>query len=45
MRKKDGSQVKFKNGDCLELNISYGSLENQVLRATRLESILRHRKI
>ncbi len=38
------SLVSFKNGETLELNISYGSLENQVLRATRLESILRHRK-
>lgn len=36
--------INFKNGEKLELEISYGSLENQVLRATRLESILRHRK-
>jgi Genetic competence transcription factor len=35
----------FKNGQNLNVNVSYGSLENQVLRATRLESILRHRKI
>ncbi|MDD3340695.1 MAG: competence protein ComK [Bacilli bacterium] len=39
------SLVTFKNGQSLEIDISFGSLENQVLRATRLESILRHRKI
>lgn len=44
--KKDcNSFVNFKNGNCLELEISYGSLENQILRATRLESILRKRKL
>lgn len=37
--------VNFKNGQVLELNISYGSLENQILRATRLESMLRKRKL
>lgn len=39
------SMVSFKNGKKLELEISYGSLENQILRATRLESILRKRKL
>lgn len=37
--------IHFKNGNYLELEISYGSLENQILRATRLESILRKRKL
>lgn len=37
--------LKFKNGTTIELNMSYGSLENQVMRATRLESVLRKRKI
>ncbi len=37
--------INFKNGEELELEISYGSLENQILRATRLESILRKRKL
>lgn len=45
LKNKGNSLVHFKNGDVLELDISYGSLDNQVLRATRLESILRHRKI
>ena len=45
LRDKGNSLIHFKNGEMLELDISYGSLENQVLRATRLESILRHRKI
>lgn len=38
------SLVVFKNGYLLELSISYGSLDNQVLRATRLESVFRMRK-
>lgn len=45
LRRDGNSLVHFKNGEELELDISYGSLENQVLRATRLESILRHRKV
>ena|SRR5574344_227685 len=38
------SKIKFINGQNLELDISFGSLDNQILRATRLESILRQRK-
>lgn len=38
------SMVTFKTGYLLELDISYGSLDNQILRATRLESVLRARK-
>lgn len=45
LKNHGNSLVSFKNGESLELDISYGSLENQVLRATRLESILRHRKV
>lgn len=36
--------IMFKNEKDLELEISYESLSNQVLRASRLESILRSRK-
>lgn len=36
--------IKFKNNIQLELNISYGIVDNQILRATRLESVLRSRK-
>ena len=39
------SLVNFGNGIDVEFEISYESLENQVLRATRLESILRNRKL
>lgn len=40
------STVIFKNGYKLNLNISYGSLENQILRSTLLDSIVRkHQKI
>lgn len=40
----NNSVITFKNGQLLKLEISYGSLENQILRATRLESILKKRK-
>lgn len=36
-------QVKFDNNIELELNISYESLQNQILRATMLESTLKKR--
>lgn len=39
------SVINFDNGQDLEISISYESLENQIFRATRLESILRSRKI
>jgi len=39
------SKLILSNGQELELSISYSSLENQILRATRLESITRQRKI
>ena len=41
---KDGMIIKFKNGNIITLDISYGILDNQVLRSTRLESALRGRK-
>ena len=37
--------INFENGQDLEIDISYESLENQILRATRLESILRTRNL
>ena len=36
--------VEFQNGLKIPFSVSYGSLENQILRATRLESALRGRK-
>lgn len=38
------TKILFKNGQELDLNVSFGSLENQLLRATRLQSIMRDRK-
>ena len=38
-------EVLFENGDKYVFDISYGSFDNQYLRATKLESILRKRKI
>ncbi|MFI3307000.1 MAG: competence protein ComK [Mycoplasmatota bacterium] len=43
-KNKEFSNILLKNGQVIELNLSIGSLENQILRATRLESILRKRK-
>ncbi|MGI6324877.1 MAG: competence protein ComK [Bacilli bacterium] len=40
----DKSIILFNTGYKLELDISYGSLDNQILRAARLESVLRKRK-
>lgn len=39
-----GSLLKFTNGEEIEINISSLSLENQILRATKLGSVLRKRK-
>lgn len=39
------SSIMFKGGKKIDLDISFGSLENQILRATRLESVLRQRKL
>lgn len=38
------SLLKFTGGHLINLDVSYGILDNQVLRATRLESVLRLRK-
>lgn len=38
------SKIQFKNGKEIELDMSYGSLNNQILRAARLESVLIDRK-
>ena len=37
------SAILFKNGDVIEFDVSYGSLTNQILRATRLKYILEER--
>jgi competence protein ComK len=40
-----GSRITFKNGYNLDVDLSYGSLDNQVLRASRLYQILTERKM
>ncbi len=35
--------ISFNNNEILDLDISFGSFDNQVLRATKLESVLRKR--
>ena len=43
-KKKDNNiELLFQNNKKIEIDISYGSFDNQVLRATKLESILRKR--
>lgn len=37
------SVIIFKNGDLIELDVSYGSLSNQILRASRLKFVLDQR--
>ena len=37
------SAIKLKNGKIINLNISYGSLTNQILRASRLKYVLEER--
>lgn len=37
--------VEFKNGTKIPLNISYEVMNNQILKSTRLESVLRGRKM
>lgn len=40
---KHSSEIEFKNGDTLEIEISIGSLTNQILRASRLRMVLDER--
>lgn len=44
LKNNDGSDIVFKNDSIINFNISIFSLESQILRASRLESILRSRK-
>lgn len=43
-RAEEGIVIVFHNGQKLTLDVSYGVIDNQILRATRLESVLRGRK-
>lgn len=38
------TEIEFANGKILALPISYKSLENQILRESRLESVIRNRR-
>ena len=42
---KNNTYISFKNGYKLKANVSIFALENQILRASRLESVLRSRKM
>ncbi len=43
--KNDKIVLEFKNHQKIMLNLSYGIIDNQILRATRLEAVLRGRKV
>ena len=43
-KQESNALVLFNSGYSLAVDMSYGSFDNQVLRATRLESVLRFRK-
>lgn len=45
IKKENKNCIVFKNDIIIELDISYGIINNQILRATRLESVLRNRKL
>lgn len=40
-----GTIINFKNGFTLDLNVSLGSFENQMIRSLRLANILKRRKL
>ena len=42
--KKGTSRVVFKNGSILDLNVSIGSLTNQIMRSSRLKYLLEERQ-
>ena len=42
--KKGTSRIRFKNGSILELYISIGSLNNQIMRSSRLKYLLEERQ-
>ena len=41
---KNKTEILFKNNKVMNVDVSYYSLNNQVMRASRLESIIRNRK-
>lgn len=43
-KKNYNTIIIFKNGKSIEVDISYGSIDNQILRSSRLESVLSSRK-
>ena len=43
-REKEKMYIEFKNNQKMVFDVSYGVIDNQILRATRLESVLRQRK-
>ena len=44
LKNDDKSRLLFYNDVCLDLEISYYSLENQIFRVTMLDSLMRKRK-
>lgn len=44
-RRNDKLIIEFQNGDRIPFNTTYSIINNQVLRATRLEAVLNNRKL
>ena len=40
---KEGTNIKFSCGKVLKFELAFGIMDNQILRATKLESVLRKR--
>lgn len=45
LKKDERTLVNFKNGNTLDLEVSLGSFENQMIRSMRLANILKRRKL
>lgn len=45
LKNEDRTLVNFKNGNTLDLEVSLGSFENQMIRSMRLANILKRRKL
>ena len=44
-KNNDKSYIIFSNGFNMDLDVSYGTIENEILRATRLDSLISKRKV
>ncbi len=43
-KQKEGTKILFKNGYSLDIDCSFETIENQLMRATRLDCVMKERK-